>query len=226
MTQLEDEELRRRLWLFLYYFLRQPVYDLYTRSKLQSLCDKLGKIPVLGIFGGKILMREIVIETHRNTNEQASFANTFPCGSKFISTLQHHDQNNSGNRSFKEEIKPESLFDSYLKNCSMLILALSYFFLLVVAGTGLKSTGANLLISKHFKEEYIVQGRNLSVTLKLHNVGNRFVSSVCDRLRQLNFSVLLTTWMFTIKAFNNFNLLADRFVQSLTRFPCKRTVRL
>ena len=41
---------------------------------------------------------------------------------------------------------------------------------------GAKPEGAHLLVSKQFKENYIVHGRNLTVTLHLHNVGSGYVA--------------------------------------------------
>ena len=45
------------------------------------------------------------------------------------------------------------------------------------AGSAKLSKGAHLLVSKQFKENYIVHGRNLTVTLHLHNVGPGYAST-------------------------------------------------
>ncbi|KAI3631564.1 hypothetical protein MIR68_010447 [Amoeboaphelidium protococcarum] len=49
-TMLERDELNKRLWLLLYYLLRNPIYSEFTKGQLEAICNT--KIPIVSIFTG------------------------------------------------------------------------------------------------------------------------------------------------------------------------------
>ncbi|KAJ1924440.1 hypothetical protein IWQ60_005204, partial [Tieghemiomyces parasiticus] len=51
-SQLETTELTRRLWLFLYYLLRSPFYERYTKPRLDRFIARTEKKPLLSLFTG------------------------------------------------------------------------------------------------------------------------------------------------------------------------------
>ena len=53
-TFLEKDERTRRNWLLVYYLLRRPMYDSYTKEALGDLCSVIGRVPVLSLFTGII----------------------------------------------------------------------------------------------------------------------------------------------------------------------------
>ncbi|KAI9184240.1 hypothetical protein H9P43_003293 [Blastocladiella emersonii ATCC 22665] len=52
MTGLERGEVERRKYLFLFYLLRGPVYDQFTKHALDSFCSSLENKPLLRLFAG------------------------------------------------------------------------------------------------------------------------------------------------------------------------------
>ncbi|KAI8866806.1 peroxisome membrane protein [Ramicandelaber brevisporus] len=51
-TTPEKAELKRRLWLFAYYLLRSPLYELWTRQKLDGFIESAGSRAFIGMFAG------------------------------------------------------------------------------------------------------------------------------------------------------------------------------
>ncbi|KAF9208459.1 Peroxisomal membrane protein pex16 [Haplosporangium sp. Z 27] len=51
-TPLEKDELKRRLWLLLYYVLRSPFYTQYTKERLDNFCESASKKPLISLVGG------------------------------------------------------------------------------------------------------------------------------------------------------------------------------
>ncbi|KAG0249463.1 Peroxisomal membrane protein pex16 [Linnemannia exigua] len=51
-TVLEKDELKRRLWLLLYYVLRSPFYDRFTKERLHNFCESVSKKPLISLVGG------------------------------------------------------------------------------------------------------------------------------------------------------------------------------
>lgn len=49
-TILESEELGRRRYLFLWYLLRSPLYEAYTKGKLDSFVDSASKKPIISLL--------------------------------------------------------------------------------------------------------------------------------------------------------------------------------
>lgn len=49
-TPLELDERRRRQWLLLFYLLRSPFYEKFTKNRIKEFCYTFGKIPILSIF--------------------------------------------------------------------------------------------------------------------------------------------------------------------------------
>ncbi|OZJ04758.1 hypothetical protein BZG36_01830 [Bifiguratus adelaidae] len=54
MTELESGEQSYRKWLFIYYLLRAPFYERYTRPRLERFCDKVQNKPLISIVAGVI----------------------------------------------------------------------------------------------------------------------------------------------------------------------------
>jgi peroxin-16 len=50
MTMLGQEEMRRRLWLLLFYLLRSPFFTHFTKDKFMSVCKSIDRMPILSIF--------------------------------------------------------------------------------------------------------------------------------------------------------------------------------
>ncbi|KAI1320676.1 Peroxisomal membrane protein pex16 [Mortierella claussenii] len=51
-TPLEKDEMKRRLWLLLYYVLRSPFYDRFTKERLHNFCESASKKPLISLVGG------------------------------------------------------------------------------------------------------------------------------------------------------------------------------
>ncbi|KAG0360811.1 Peroxisomal membrane protein pex16 [Mortierella sp. AD032] len=51
-TLLEKDEMKRRLWLLLYYVLRSPFYDRFTKERLHNFCESASKKPLISLVGG------------------------------------------------------------------------------------------------------------------------------------------------------------------------------
>ncbi|KAI8598921.1 peroxisome membrane protein [Dissophora ornata] len=51
-TPLEKSEMKRRLWLLLYYVLRSPFYDRFTKERLHNFCESASKKPLISLVGG------------------------------------------------------------------------------------------------------------------------------------------------------------------------------
>ncbi|KAF9996040.1 Peroxisomal membrane protein pex16 [Modicella reniformis] len=51
-TPLEKDEMKRRLWLLLYYVLRSPFYDRFTKERLSNFCEATSKKPLISLLGG------------------------------------------------------------------------------------------------------------------------------------------------------------------------------
>ncbi|KAF9911253.1 Peroxisomal membrane protein pex16 [Lobosporangium transversale] len=51
-TPLEKDEMKRRLWLLLYYVLRSPFYDQFTKERLHNFCESTSKKPLISLVGG------------------------------------------------------------------------------------------------------------------------------------------------------------------------------
>ncbi|KAF9922780.1 Peroxisomal membrane protein pex16 [Linnemannia zychae] len=51
-TLLEKDEMKRRLWLLLYYFLRSPFYDRFTKERLHNFCETASKKPLISLVAG------------------------------------------------------------------------------------------------------------------------------------------------------------------------------
>ncbi|KAI8351568.1 peroxisomal membrane protein pex16 [Mortierella sp. GBAus27b] len=51
-TPLEKDEMKRRLWLLLYYVLRSPFYDRFTKERLHNFCESTSKKPLISLLGG------------------------------------------------------------------------------------------------------------------------------------------------------------------------------
>ncbi|KAF9575839.1 Peroxisomal membrane protein pex16, partial [Lunasporangiospora selenospora] len=51
-TPLEKDEMKRRLWLLLYYVLRSPFYDQFTKERLHNFCESASKKPLISLVGG------------------------------------------------------------------------------------------------------------------------------------------------------------------------------
>ncbi|KAG0004153.1 Peroxisomal membrane protein pex16 [Entomortierella chlamydospora] len=51
-TPLEKDEMKRRLWLLLYYVLRSPFYDQFTKERLNNFCESASKKPLISLVGG------------------------------------------------------------------------------------------------------------------------------------------------------------------------------
>ncbi|RKP03702.1 hypothetical protein CXG81DRAFT_9150 [Caulochytrium protostelioides] len=52
IAPLESQEYKKRLWLLLYYFLRMPLYDVYTKPRLDRFANALSTKPLLSLFSG------------------------------------------------------------------------------------------------------------------------------------------------------------------------------
>ncbi|KAJ3299247.1 Peroxisomal membrane protein pex16 [Borealophlyctis nickersoniae] len=55
LTALEKEECKRRVYLFLFYFLRDPFYGMFTRSfsdRMNAFCERASKRPLISLFAG------------------------------------------------------------------------------------------------------------------------------------------------------------------------------
>ncbi|KAG0346176.1 Peroxisomal membrane protein pex16 [Podila humilis] len=51
-TPLEKDEMKRRLWLLLYYVLRSPFYDRFTKERLHKFTESASKKPLISLVGG------------------------------------------------------------------------------------------------------------------------------------------------------------------------------
>ncbi|KAF9275627.1 Peroxisomal membrane protein pex16 [Mortierella alpina] len=51
-TPLEKDEMKRRLWLLLYYVLRSPFYDQFTKERLHNFCESASKKPLISLVAG------------------------------------------------------------------------------------------------------------------------------------------------------------------------------
>ncbi|KAF9427425.1 Peroxisomal membrane protein pex16 [Entomortierella beljakovae] len=51
-TVLEKDELKRRLWLLLFYVLRSPFYTQFTKERLDNFCESASKKPLISLVGG------------------------------------------------------------------------------------------------------------------------------------------------------------------------------
>ncbi|KAG0053097.1 Peroxisomal membrane protein pex16 [Gryganskiella cystojenkinii] len=51
-TALEKDEMKRRLWLMLYYVLRSPFYDRFTKERLHNFCESASKKPLISLVAG------------------------------------------------------------------------------------------------------------------------------------------------------------------------------
>ncbi|KAG0236136.1 Peroxisomal membrane protein pex16 [Actinomortierella wolfii] len=51
-TPLEKDEMKRRLWLFLYYVLRSPFYDRYTKERLHNFTESASRKPLISLVAG------------------------------------------------------------------------------------------------------------------------------------------------------------------------------
>ncbi|KAG0027468.1 Peroxisomal membrane protein pex16 [Podila clonocystis] len=51
-TPLEKDEMKRRLWLLLYYVLRSPFYDRFTKERLHKFTVAASKKPLISLVGG------------------------------------------------------------------------------------------------------------------------------------------------------------------------------
>ncbi|KAG2178522.1 hypothetical protein INT44_001674 [Umbelopsis vinacea] len=54
MTPLEDDEYGRRAYLLLYYLLRGPFYEHFTKPRIEAFCDATETRPVASILAGAI----------------------------------------------------------------------------------------------------------------------------------------------------------------------------
>ncbi|KAH6570251.1 hypothetical protein BASA61_001319 [Batrachochytrium salamandrivorans] len=54
LTELERDEMKRRMYLFTYYLLRTPFYEKYTKERLTSIGKSLSTKPILSILGNAI----------------------------------------------------------------------------------------------------------------------------------------------------------------------------
>ncbi|CAG8448609.1 11717_t:CDS:2 [Funneliformis caledonium] len=52
ISTLEKEEHKRRIRLFLFYILRGPFYEKFTRPKINNFCQSVSNKPILSLFGG------------------------------------------------------------------------------------------------------------------------------------------------------------------------------
>ncbi|CAI2170483.1 3015_t:CDS:2 [Funneliformis geosporum] len=52
LSTLEKEEHKRRIRLFLFYILRGPFYEKFTRPKINNFCHSVSNKPILSLFGG------------------------------------------------------------------------------------------------------------------------------------------------------------------------------
>ncbi|KAI8611673.1 peroxisome membrane protein [Chytriomyces sp. MP71] len=46
---LERDEMQRRAWLLAYYLLRDPVYSLFVKERLNKFCDAMAKRPIISL---------------------------------------------------------------------------------------------------------------------------------------------------------------------------------
>ncbi|KAI8609937.1 peroxisomal membrane protein-domain-containing protein [Chytriomyces sp. MP71] len=46
---LERDEMQRRAWLLTYYILRDPVYSLFVKERLNKFCDGMAKRPIISL---------------------------------------------------------------------------------------------------------------------------------------------------------------------------------
>ncbi|KAF9194741.1 Peroxisomal membrane protein pex16 [Haplosporangium sp. Z 767] len=53
-TPLEKDEMKRRLWLLLYYVLRSPFYDRFTKERLHNFCESASKRPLISLVAGVV----------------------------------------------------------------------------------------------------------------------------------------------------------------------------
>ncbi|KAG0258836.1 Peroxisomal membrane protein pex16 [Mortierella polycephala] len=53
-TPLEKDEMKRRLWLLLYYVLRSPFYDRFTKERLYNFCESASKRPLISLVAGVV----------------------------------------------------------------------------------------------------------------------------------------------------------------------------
>ncbi|KAF9975008.1 Peroxisomal membrane protein pex16 [Actinomortierella ambigua] len=51
-TPLEKDEMKRRLWLFLYYVLRSPFYDRFTKERLHNFTESASRKPLISLVAG------------------------------------------------------------------------------------------------------------------------------------------------------------------------------
>ncbi|TPX64188.1 hypothetical protein SpCBS45565_g06030 [Spizellomyces sp. 'palustris'] len=51
-TSLEKDETKRRCWLLLYYLLRNPVYERFTKERLDAFVEGARKRPLISLFAG------------------------------------------------------------------------------------------------------------------------------------------------------------------------------
>ncbi|KAK9696803.1 hypothetical protein K7432_012270 [Basidiobolus ranarum] len=51
-SSLEQEEHKRRQWLMLFYLLRNPFYEKFTKPQIQDLCKSTSKRPIISLFSG------------------------------------------------------------------------------------------------------------------------------------------------------------------------------
>ncbi|CAB4436316.1 unnamed protein product [Rhizophagus irregularis] len=52
LSTLEKEEERRRFRFLFFYFLRGPLYEKFTRTKINNFCHSVSNKPILSLFGG------------------------------------------------------------------------------------------------------------------------------------------------------------------------------
>ncbi|KAJ3397587.1 Peroxisomal membrane protein pex16 [Lobulomyces angularis] len=52
LTKLEKMEVKRRIWLFLFYFLRSPIYESFTKSRIDGVIEKYSTYRILNFFAG------------------------------------------------------------------------------------------------------------------------------------------------------------------------------
>ena len=55
LTKLENEELTKRFNMLWFYLLRNPLYDRFTKDKINKLCISASKKPIIFLFSNLIL---------------------------------------------------------------------------------------------------------------------------------------------------------------------------